>query len=226
VFGENVQADESTRKDLLAQQFGYKNYSAMADAAGKKGLDMDELYNTMAENYESAVDRITKQRAGLIANMSKYTDGNMQQSTNMLAYLETRFGDEGRDMLESVFSSLERSGDKSIIGAGYGNFITTALTGSKEEAQDLANFISQIDWSNPIEAASALKKEVESSNEVTKKFSNNMLMVKTGFLGAASQMRYMIESSDFTDMQEDLTKILETSENIAAADVLELAQSY
>ena len=226
VFGENVQADEGTRKKILAKQLGFDDYEAMSQAAAEQGLSMDDLYETMAENYESAVDRIAKQRTDLISNMSKYTRGGTEESAKMLAILESKFGDEGRNMLESVFSSLERSGDKSIIRAGYGNFMTMALQASKEEVQELSDFISQIDWSNPIEAASKLKSEIKVLNGVTGDFSKNMLSLKTGFLGTASQMRYFIDSADFTDVQEDLEEILQTSEEISAADVLDLADSY
>jgi hypothetical protein len=60
------------------------------------------------------------------SKLSKQVDGVTLSDVNAtdLTNLELTYGEEFRDMLANVFSSLERSGDYEIIAAGYGNFIT------------------------------------------------------------------------------------------------------
>jgi hypothetical protein len=52
------------------------------------------------------------------------------------------------------------------------------------------------------------------------------LGVGQSFLGIGSQTRYLVESSEFEGIQEELSKILETSDTITAENILELADSY
>jgi hypothetical protein len=98
--------------------------------------------------------------------MSKYSkaaqnsEGKLYDiNASTLANLEKAYGESFRDTLTNVFSALKRSGDDAIVGAGYGNFITAAMQGleggeaSRANAIEMADFITGIDWSSPIEAA-------------------------------------------------------------------------
>lgn len=234
VFGENAQGNESDKKKLLAQQFGYENYEDMAAKAAAIGLNMDELYNTMAENYESAVDRITKQRTDLVTNMSKYSqyrggEGDVKDSAAFLAYLEQQLGEGIRGTLEGVFDSVSRSGDDNLISEVYDRFSTVASNDAirgTENYKNLSNLITGIDWSNPISAASVLNDKLQTGDAISKDFAKNVLQMGHNFLGAGSQMRYLAQSSEFSDIKEDLNEILETSSEISASDVYDLAESY
>ena len=211
------------------------------ELAKTTGMSLGELYNAIAENIESGNDRIADQRKNLVQNMNKYTkeiEGITKSDFNaqLLAQLETGYGEDFRNMLEGVFSSLSMSGDSSIIAAGYGNFISKAFGGlgengivsetAKKEVKELAEFIQGIDWSNPIEGASRLKQEIKSGSEITKQFAKNMLTNSDHFFGLGSQMRYFLNSEEFSGVREEITEILKTSENITTANVLELADSY
>jgi hypothetical protein len=109
---------------------GFDNLQNMADTLG---VNVTDLTNTLLKNFWSANDRITDQRKDLVQNMNKYTKEGKAKKTyegdynaKLLKNLENYYGEVFRDSLEGTFVALQRSGDDSIISAGYDNFISLA----------------------------------------------------------------------------------------------------
>jgi hypothetical protein len=83
-----------------------------------------------------------KERRDLTKKIAKYTDpeGEYSQAgegyelaSGILAKFESRFGDEGRQMLTEVFTSLEKSGDEGLVQSGWTKFMES-IDMSKVEA--------------------------------------------------------------------------------------------
>ena len=238
---ENIQ---SILKGTTIENLEKINMSQLGDALGididamakELGISTEELFENIKQNIHSASDRITDQRKDLVVSMNKYSKVVKQDSehtlsdlnANMLRQLEDSYGEGFRDTLENIFMALQRSGDDAIVGAGYGNFITKAMQRGMDpaELEGLSDFITNVDWANPIEAVYQLNQEIERGSGLSQEFAKNMMSVQQGYFGAGSQMGYLIESSDFEGIQEELTGILETSSEISASDVLDLADSY
>ena len=233
-IGEGATIDNLGKLDMsqLGEALGID-----IDAMAKElGIGAEELFENIKQNIRSASDRITDQRKDLVASMNKYSKVVKQDSkntlsdlnANMLRQLEDSYGEGFRDTLENIFMSLQRSGDDAIVGAGYGNFITKAMQKGTDfaELESLSDFITNVDWASPIEAAYQLNQEIERGSGLSQEFAKNMMSIQQGYLGAGSQMRYLIESSDFEGIQEELDSILETSSEISASDVLDLVDSY
>ena len=222
---ENTDDNRKKIAELLGQTEGWDKFAEAMNTTP------EALFELVTSNVEMATKRMANQRKDLVVQMNKYT--KMQQGSlsdfnaGILKGLEEDYGDNFRDTLQSIFEALGRSGDDSIIGAGYGNFITKALQGLEEaDLYELADFIENIDWSSPIEAAYQLNREVNKGNGISKEFAENMTSVENGFLGAGSQLRYLVQQSEYETISEELNKILETSTEISASDVLNLADSY
>jgi hypothetical protein len=86
--------------------------------ATKFGTTIEEITETLEGNFESATDRIAKQRRNLTKRMTKYAvgeDNTYTENANDLAGLEKKFGEQIRYTLEDVFNSLERTDDFDAI---------------------------------------------------------------------------------------------------------------
>jgi hypothetical protein len=76
-------------------------------------------------------------------------------------------------------------------------------------AQDIDTLISNIDWSNPIQAAQKLTKEIENGSTASASFARTVQKSLSGsLLSAENQWSYFLNSEGFADINEDLTKIL------------------
>ena len=212
--------------DQVAMDMGFAN---LEDMATQLETTVEDLAETLIENFESATDRIAKQRRDLTKQMSKYSSKDLQgyeANAAILSALEMKFGEQIRYTLENVISSLEVSGDQALISKGYEQFRNVAMTGNKEDVQKLYSFIENIDWSNPIDAVYTLNQEIQKGSGLTADYAKGMMEVESSFFGAGNQMQYFLKSNDFKDMQEDLTEIVELNGELTASDVLGLADDY
>ena len=213
--------------EQIAKDMGYEN---LQDMANKLGVTVEDLSKTLTQNFDSAIDRITKQRKDLTRQMSRYSKGDFEGyeiNAAVLAALEQKFGEQIRYTLENVISSLEGTGDDALISAGYEQFRNVAMTGSEWDVHQLASFVEDIDWSNPIDAVYRLNKEIETGSGLTKDYAQGMMDVGSSFFGAGSQMQYFINSSEYVEgLSGDLDEIIEKNEEISASDILDLADDY
>ena len=213
----------------------------MKELADQMGIELNQLYNTIAENIESGSDRITDQRKDLVQNMNKYSNqydeagkkiaGESELNANTLRTLEESYGESFRGTLEGVFSSLERSGDSALISAGYSNFLGQAVAGKDEvsaraDVEELAEYINGINWANPIESMNQLNDTIANGTGLAKQFAQSIKDSNSAFLGAGSQMRFFATSEDFAGVKEEIGEIVESQGELSADNVLELADSY
>ena len=216
----------------IASDMGFKGYgdvSPIEEMAEKLGTTVEDLTETLTENFESAIDRIAKQRRDLTKQMSKYSSKDLQGyevNAAILSALEMKFGEQIRYTLENVISSLEATGDQALISKGYEQFRNIAMTGNEEDVQKVYSFIESIDWSNPIDAVYTLNQEIQKGSGLTAEYAKGMMEIESSFFGAGNQMQYFLKSNDFKEMQEDLTEIVELNGELTASDVLDLADDY
>lgn len=203
---------------------------AFVEFVDKFGQNAGQL---LLENFNMAADRITKTRVDLAKKMRR-SNGDYKSTFNSeeeyiaseLKRLEDSYGTQIRDTLSSIFSKLGEAGDQALIDAGYQKFMEISQTGSAEDLQDINDFVEGVDWTNPIQAAKQLNNEIENGTQVTKEYAAALLSVGSSALDGGAQMRYFIQSADFSDMKEDLQDIIDEQGEISAMDVLDLADSY
>ena len=238
--GQNLQYQEAAHLDSLIKGAGgnqeillqnLKNQGYDLETLSKEtGIGINSLIDNLVSNVDNAKDRIANQKVELVSQMNKYTTGEeIIPGLNFIIseVLEEEFGKEFTNTFSDVMNSLSLTGDDSLIGGAYADFFRVAMTGTKEQVQELADFINNdVNWSNPIEAAYKLNREMKNGSETTKQFAKNLLSTENQFLGIGSQTKYLVESSDFESIQEDILQILETSDSISASNILDLADSY
>ena len=208
---------------------GSDSKSSLEEMAEKLGTTTEDIIKTLIENFESATDRIAKQRRDLTRQMSKYSSKDLQGyevNAAILSALELKFGEQIRYTLENVISSLEITGDQALISKGYEQFRNIAMAGNEEDVHKLYSFIEEIDWSNPIDAVYTLNQEIQKGSGLTSDYAKGMMEIESSFFGAGNQMQYFLKSSDFKEMQEDLTEIVDLNGELTASDVLDLADDY
>ena len=187
----------------------------------------------LLENFNMAADRITKTRVDLAKKMRRSNgdykstfDSEEEYIASELKRLEDSYGTQIRDTLNTIFSKLSDTGDQALVDTGYQKFMEISQTGSAEDLQDISDFVEGIDWTNPIQAAKQLNNEIENGTGATKEYAAALLSVGSSALDSGAQMRYFIQSVDFSDMKEDLQDIIDEQGEISAMDVLDLADSY
>ena len=235
----SASGSEITSKQVAkySQEDGYNfdqaaidmGFGDLEDMAKQLETTEEDLIETLTENFESAIDRIAKQRHDLTKQMSKYSSKDMQGyeiNANILAGLEEKFSEQIRFTLENVIASLETTGDDSLISSGYEYFRDVALSGGQKDIEQLSNFIDHIDWSDPINGAYELNQAISKGSEITRGFAETILAVDDGFLSSASQFEAFFDSDVYEDVGEDLLELFETQGEITEADVRGLASEY
>lgn len=218
--------------DAFAKSFGFDSMTTMAENFGMTVEDMTDL---IGKNFATASDALNKQRAkivGSIKKANKSVNKSYETIAQELKDLENKFDQVGIDfygVFNNVSNALARAGSEQVSDLGLQQFWDAAnnLTpANAAQIKELEAFVNDINWSNPIEAMYDLNQEMRTGTGLTKDYATKMSQLGKSAYDAAHQMSYMLMSSDFEDVQEDLDEILATNGKIAASDVYDLASSY
>ena len=230
-FGNTIGTESG---DQLAKMMTGGKFTTLASWADAIGIEVGEFAELLTKNVEAAADRITDERKTLATKMAKYSTGDYSRAgegyevmAQTLAGYEARFGDAGREMMTEVMNSLEASGDENLISSGWTKFMSMSLEMTKEEAQGLADTISNINWANPIEATKQINQQLKIGSGSSREFAQHIKDSNTSFFGLGSQMRYLLEGSgELEGMSESLDEIIKQNGEISASDIYDLAEEY
>ena len=212
--------------DALAQAMNFENFEDMAKILE---IGSEQLASQLNEIFITGGAEFIKARKNMVKNMSKYSSKDMQgyeSNAAILSALELKFGERINSILDSVFLSLEKTGDQALVSRGYEQFRDVVITSNEEGMGQVLSFIDSIDWSNPIDAVYTLNQEIQKGSGLTSDYAKGMMEIESSFFGAGNQMQYFLKSSDFKEMQEDLTEIVDLNGELTASDVLDLADDY
>ena len=215
--------DGALNKDAFIDELDAEFISKSLD------ISVDKFYDAVEGNLEKAEARVIKQRTNIVKNLSQYGNtltGQVNDDATMLALLEAKFGDYILETFDSAIKNLEYTGDKDLISAGIQGLQATAQYGTKADVEQIANFISEVNWSSPIEAASALNDELKTGTNLTKEFAQGMLNVNSSFLGAGSQIQHLWDTASDTGLSEALDEIIAANGEITGADIAGLTKDY
>ena len=221
---ELVETDENLSK--LAKETG------LGDITDLKELFGENFVLELSKSFESAGDRIIKQRKTLVKNMTKFSeDGkikNFVTNADLLNKLEDRYKTlDISSILSGVFEKLELTGDQKLSTSAYESLIDIMEKAKgANEIQEALDFFNEIDFSNPINALDTINKEIKTGTGYSKELAMAMKESNSSFLGMSSQLSTLFASADFEEVQEDLDEIIEKNGTIAATDILDLAKGY
>lgn len=231
-FAESITAEEAMKKmqqaevaNQIAIESGYTDIKEMANAFG---TTVDGAVSLIVNSLESGGDAFLDTRKNIAKKMSKYakTEKSYEKSALDLKSFEDKFGAEFIDTLANVFNSLELSGNEDFSAFGVNTFREFATDKTKQEMEDVSNFVENVNWGNSIEAAAALREEIKHGTGAAKEFAQTLSNANLNYLSIGSQTQTLFQYEQFGEIQDELDEILETSEAISASDVKDLANSY
>ena len=202
--------------DEVMQELGYDSFDGFMST-----WNADKI----ADNYKKNIEKT-------LGKINKYSE--QKGNKNLLIDFEKEemrlrdFGIEYQSMVNNVLDSLEGAGDRDFVAAGWEAF-SKAISDpslSGEQIKEISDWISNIDWSNPIEGAYALGEAANSSNKKIREISEAMKEAGDSTFDAASQMDYFLGSGDYESIKEDLKDIVSAGEEITGADIRGLTGKY
>lgn len=214
-LGKQLENALGPEADSIMQNLGFDSMNSFIGAWNQKAL-----VESYAKNIKNTLDKIRKYSKNT-KDEDLFVNFEAQQS---------RFKEMGlqyQSMVNSIFSSLEEISDPAVISAGWEAF-SNAINDtsiSAEQITEIQDWITGIDWSNPIEGAYALGDAVNSSNKYIQEIGNSMQEMGSTAFDASTQMKYFLQS-DFDSIKEDLKDVLAAGEEITGADIRGLAKNY
>ena len=229
-------------RDASFQLGGNGSIDAQSEIAKQLGFsDRNGLVSLIKENLLIANERQMKERVKLGKELKKYDkafnvygEGDLENHAiaNFLKWQEDTRGAEFTESFASLIDSISDSGDEGIIEQAITKFreMSSAMDGNNlvyntEELQAVSDLVSEINWNNPIQAAARLNEEIQSGTPATREYAESLLQVENSVLGAGSQMRYFLESTDYSDLKEDIEETIDAQGELSGMDVYQLAES-
>ena len=223
--GNKFMAQAATA-DQLAKDMGFTDLQAFADVFN---LELHEAVEQISSSFEAGGDAFLDVRTNVIKKMKKYdsSDKTADYLVQHLKGLEDKFGEEFVDMTSNIYGNLELTGDEALVSAGAAEFMRVASeTSDITQLEQISDFVGSVNWGNSIEAAAALREEIQRGSGAAKDFAQTLSNAQLNYLSIGSQTQTLFKSEQFSEIQGELDEILKTSTEISASDVKELSKSY
>ena len=181
------------------------------------GGELQKIVNNNNEQVQKKYADVFKQVGRVYT-----TNGIATDTSKKVGDLIEQFGEDFAGRTSNAIQALSPL-DSNISDTILSNLL---LLKDAEEFKAASDLISNIDWSNPIKAAEQIKQAMITGDKATKEFAETLNETAKSFLGAGSQVRYFIESTDFSAVYGEIQKIIDKSGELTAADILEIADDY
>jgi len=144
--------------------------------------------------------------------IAKFIDNLNTQQREFLSSTASQINNAlGRDATNTFLDTMQEMYQKTRGDEGNRALI---------EAQE---WISTIDWNNPITAAEMLSEGLDSNNKKIKEFSKNILDAGDDCISAARQVQYFLTSADYEELSEDVQDFIDTNGEVTADNIREMA---
>lgn len=215
-LGEWIKLDEV---DEAYQALGLKEKDIYGDNGSLTALG-GELQRILNKNTE----QVQKKYADVFKQVGRVytTNGIITYTSTTVDRLIEKFGEDFADRTSSAIQALSPL-DSSISDTILSNLLKLE---DAEEFKAASDLISDVDWSNPIKAAEQITQAMITGDEATKTFAETLSDTAKSFLGVGSQVRYFIESTDFSAVYGEIQKVIDKSGELTAVDILEIADDY
>ena len=225
-YQNGVYSFDEGQKDSFAKSVGYDTFDNLAKDLS---LSAQQLVEQLDQVFEQGGAEFIKARRNLVRNMSKYSateKGNLDANANILTKFEETYGSWIVDSLNNVIGSLESTGDQELVTAGLEYFKVTGMEGTKEEVQELSEFIESISWEDPIQGAYQLNQEIKEGSALTKDFASVITSLDSEQFSISSQFDAFFNSETYDEIKEDLSEIFDLQGQVNKADIDELTSEY
>ena len=145
----------------------------------------------------------------------------------------TAFGDNFERLISSAMQSVEASGSEGLMNQIFDSLTYKDVYRTKdrkqftpEQFEEVSNWVSEIDFSNPIQAAEDFNEALNSDSEAIRTFAGEILEANDSFFSFGSQMRYLASTSEFSSIKKEVQEIVDKSGELTGLDVAKLADEY
>lgn len=219
-----------TSVQALAETLGYEDIrdkdtdeftSAAQQLADAFDTDVANLQNTLDE-HKAAIEKQTqdniKQRAAYM-KLYKQRDFSDQQAAQGEIRREELYGQSYIDAIDKTMSTFQQFNDEKLLEAGYNSVIDITYKYGVEGLDEVNNLIDSINWSNPIEAASSLQKEIKYGTAATKEYAQSLIDAGNSAFGASAQFEYLIKTEEFKGLNETISDTINEFGELSGSDI-------
>lgn len=205
-----------TLEDLLPE-YNAETFSELSKVIGIPAEEIDKQIRLQLEQQQEA------RRQRLIETGAGFSQKGFTRAGFNFEDFITLNNTQYQDYIADILSNIEDAN----FGAVIGNSLLAGMDSEDWEGSDLQEWISSIDFSNPIAAAAALRDGTASLNqEIRDTASAWELAAETSdAFSAESQVQYLLTSESFNSLNEQLDDFIEENGKISADNVEELAGS-
>ena len=197
----------------------------LAEVMGYGTEGVDELSNQLQENINMINKQIVDSRKQRLAYSDKYgrqKDTSLQSQAENEFERESQYGQSYIDALENTMTNLEQFGDKQLMEVGYQAVIDITDIHGQEGLNEVNELINSMNWSNPIQSAAQLRREVEHGTESTKRYASALLEAGESAFGASAQFQYLYRSEEFGNLKESISDTIDEFGELSGTDIYDL----
>lgn len=194
-----------------------------------------ELVSTLEENTKE-ISKVQKQQdnklrgmlgkaKGLTPQDMKFYEENPQAGAGILPNIDEyikSLSQEQKLFLTEIGDKITSALGEESLAPFMENMAEIYASGNEAEIQKATDFIGDIDFSNPIQAAGQLKLGVNSDIEALSNMSQQLLETGKSSLDASAQFQYLYTSEPFSDITKEIDKMVLEEGKIDGAGVIEL----
>lgn len=195
----------------------------------------NELISTLKNNAKKTQEiqkRQDNKLRGMIGKAAGFTSEDVkfyQEHPNAekgtLSFVEdyiNALSEEQKQFLVEIGDKLTTNLGENSLKPFLANMKEIYSTGNEEQIKKVTDYISGIDFSNPIQATKELKLGVNSDIEALSSMSEGLLETGKSSLDAAAQFQYLYQQESFSDITEEIDKMVLEEGKIDGAGVIEL----
>lgn len=210
----------------------FKNYlnanglelESVAAAYGKTQEELISFFGDLAKQFKSIYRNEAKQ---LLITLNSTGGIANNTTTDQISGMLGDIGIEGiaelNDLLENLQAGLGEGTE--IFNAAANNLLMLYRDGAEEEIAAVKSFVQGIDWSSSIDSAIQLKQAIKSNNDSVKAFATYLYTVNEEMYSMSSQFEEFFTSEGYSEIVEDIEKLIEKNGEITGDDVEELVGS-
>lgn len=224
---DNMLADLSTdeQAERIANYLGKDIEEVKKDIPGYT----KELVNTLEKNTKE-ISKVQRQQNNKLRGMLGKASGLTAQDIkadedSQLPIIEdyiNSLSQEQKTFLTEIGDKITSNLGEESLAPFLDAMQEIYTTGNEAEIQKATDFINNIDFSNPIQAAQQLKLGINSNIDALSEMSEGLLETGKSSLDASAQFQYLYTSEPFSDITEEIDKMVLEEGKIDGAGVIEL----
>lgn len=224
-FRDSFQGNDEEYAKALSQ-FLNLDIKTVSKDLDKYTLEFQNKLQKSAKQLQESQKNFAKTLSkDLTKDLGNQNSINIEKALNSMESDEISAFSELRTLLsDNVGDKAELAFSKQVI-----DLFNNANIDSSEIFSEFQNAINNIDFSNPITAASQFKAIIDDTglvkySEEVKGIAKSILEAGDAAYSTSGQFKFLLSSSSFEDTQKEITKLVKKNGELTADNIIELAE--